>query len=62
MWSGPNENVSPAPTTRAAAWPPIRGLDSISAPSTTHTAPEEMSWSCQPVSFSGVQQSSQMST
>ena len=31
-------------------------------PDTTATAPEETSWSCQPVSFSGVQQSSQTST
>ena len=51
-----------AGTVRDTASPPIRGLDSISSPSTTQTAPDEMSWSCQPVSLTGVQHSNQTST
>ena len=50
MCSGPNENDPPCVTTRTAGSPPIRGFDSRTAPRTTRTAPEEMSWSCQPVS------------
>ena len=41
---------------------PTARLCSVRVPLTTATAPEEMSWSCQPVSFSGVQHSSQTST
>src|SRR5690348_3096472 len=57
MCSGPNENEYPVGTVRAAGSPPIRGLDSRSEPRTTRTAPAEMSWSCQPVSLTGVQHS-----
>lgn len=62
MWSGPKQNEEPAPTAVARCSPPIRGLDSVRTPWTTRTAPEERSWSCQPVSFCRVQHSSQTST
>jgi hypothetical protein len=35
-------------------------LCSVNAPLTTATAPAEMSWSCHPVSFSGVQHNTRM--
>src|ERR1700733_8102298 len=62
MCSGPNENEPPSVTMRTAGSPLMRGLDSLTAPRTTRTAPEEMSWSCQPVSSARVQHSSQTST
>src|SRR5215467_10875255 len=62
MWSGPNENDWPAGTTARVCAPPIRGQDSVISPRTTRTAPDDRSWSCQPVSLPRDQQMSQTST
>src|SRR5215475_5518480 len=62
IWSGPKEIEPPSVMAIWVCAPPMRGLDSVSAPRTTRTAPDEMSWSCQPVSFPGDQQMSQTST
>jgi hypothetical protein len=61
MWSGPNANVRPASTTRVTGSPPMRGVASVTAPRVTATAPDDVSWSCQPVSSTTFQQSTQTS-
>jgi hypothetical protein len=61
MWSGPKAKARPAGTTRVTGSPPIRGVASQTAPRVTATAPEETSWSCQPVSSATFQHSTQTS-
>ena len=62
MCSGPKLYPVPALTAVSTLGTPTARLCSVRVPCTTATAPEEMSWSCQPVSFCGVQQISQTST
>jgi hypothetical protein len=62
MCSGPNARDEPGPSSVWRGVPLIRGFCSQTAPSTTWYATEEMSWSCQPVSLTFVQHSSQTST
>ena len=62
MWSGPKLKTWPPSTRVSMVWLSIARLCSSNVPLTTATAPDEMSWSWNPVSFSGVQHSSQTST
>ena len=62
MWSAPKEKTRPGPDAGLPRTGASVRLFSTSSPDTTATAPEDTSWSCQPVSFSGVQHSSHRST
>ena len=62
MWDGPKENDAPARKQVLRSGRATSRACSSSAPSTTWTAPLDVSWSCQPVSLSGSQKRAQRST
>jgi hypothetical protein len=62
MWSGPKEKDPAGPHASLAGTLGRGEVVSTSSPETTATAAEDTSWSCQPVSLSGVQHSNQTFT